>query len=390
MKNQQLISLTWKKIRGKEKYEGIDMQAATELLTGKSKSPGIDGIPAEWYQKFWYIIKHDFVELTTEILSTNKLCDTQYKGVLTLIYKNGDRGDLKNWRPLSILCVDYKIIAKALSNRIKPILSKIIHSDQKGYVEGRNINEANRYIQDLIEYTAQNKNEGLIIIFLEKTMAFDRCEWPWLNIFFPISRSIKQGCPVAPYLYIIQAEPIACRIRNNININDISMPDYNDKIQHAKVNQYVDDTQLFAKNESSLVYICQDLSLCEKVWKSRELTIPGKILLVKTYIFSAINFEVETRGISQKISNDSEQIMNNFIWNEKKPKVARDTLKREKDHGGVNLCSITEYKQALQIKMIYKIIHSKNEIWNNIGKYYLGLLDKSFNTNLFICKCSEI
>ncbi|WAQ99652.1 YTX2-like protein [Mya arenaria] len=138
----------------KNVYEGIDMQAATELLTDvntslecndsnnlennlnikelehsvfnfkKSKSPGIDGIPAEWYQKFWYIIKHDFVELTTEILSTNKLCDTQYKGVLTLIYKNEDRGDLKNWRPLSILCVDYKIIAKALSNRIKPIYQR--------------------------------------------------------------------------------------------------------------------------------------------------------------------------------------------------------------------------------------------------------------------------
>ncbi|WAR01916.1 YTX2-like protein, partial [Mya arenaria] len=130
----------WSKIKtesGETKYEGIDMQAATELLTDKSKSPGIDGIPAEWYQKFWYIIKHDFVELTTEILSTNKLCDTQYKGVLTLIYKNGDRGDLKNWRPLSILCVDYKIIAKALSNRIKPILSKIIHSDQKGFIKNK-------------------------------------------------------------------------------------------------------------------------------------------------------------------------------------------------------------------------------------------------------------
>ncbi|WAQ99030.1 LOW QUALITY PROTEIN: YTX2-like protein, partial [Mya arenaria] len=73
------------KIRGKEKlWSKIKTESGEtkyELEHSvfnfkKSKSPGIDGIPAEWYQKFWYIIKHDFVELTTEILSTNKLCDT--------------------------------------------------------------------------------------------------------------------------------------------------------------------------------------------------------------------------------------------------------------------------------------------------------------------------
>ena len=51
---------------------------------------------------------------------------------------------------------DYKIITKILAERLKLFLPRLIHSDQKGFVNGRNISEANRLIQDLIEYADQN------------------------------------------------------------------------------------------------------------------------------------------------------------------------------------------------------------------------------------------
>jgi hypothetical protein len=50
-------------------------------------------------------------------------------GVRTLLFKKGEKTDLKNYRPLSLLCTDYKIIAKALANRTKSILSTLIHDD---------------------------------------------------------------------------------------------------------------------------------------------------------------------------------------------------------------------------------------------------------------------
>ena len=83
--------------------------------------------------------------------------------MLTLLYKKGEREDISNWRPISLLNVDYKIITKFLAERLKPLLPKIIHSDQKGYVNGRNISEANRLLQDLIEYSEQNKINSSII-----------------------------------------------------------------------------------------------------------------------------------------------------------------------------------------------------------------------------------
>ncbi len=85
----------------------------------------------------------------------------------------------------------------------------------------------------------------------------------YISDFFSISRSIKQGCPIAPLLYIIQAEPMACKIRSNQNIVGIQLPILDGRPAQAKLNQYVDDTQLFAKNELSLPHIFDDLSIYE-------------------------------------------------------------------------------------------------------------------------------
>jgi hypothetical protein len=76
---------------------------------------------------------------------------SQNRGVLTLLFKSGKRENICNWRPLTLLNTDYKIIAKILAERLKIVLPNVIHSDQKGFVKGRNISEANRLIR--IDYS---------------------------------------------------------------------------------------------------------------------------------------------------------------------------------------------------------------------------------------------
>ena len=68
--------------------------------------------------------------------------------------------------------MDYKIFAE----RLKPLLPNIIHPDQNGYVNGRNIYYANRLLQDVIEYSEEEKINSSII-FLDYQRAFDRVEW---------------------------------------------------------------------------------------------------------------------------------------------------------------------------------------------------------------------
>jgi hypothetical protein len=67
-----------------------------------------------------------------------------------------------------------------LAERLKNVLTKLIHPDQKGFVKGRNISEENRMMQDIIQY-ADDENEEGIIVFLDQQKTFDRVEWGWID-----------------------------------------------------------------------------------------------------------------------------------------------------------------------------------------------------------------
>ena len=80
-----------------------------------NKSPGDDGIIAEFYSKYWYLIKTELTEVIKCILESNYLAPSQNRAILTLLYKKGEREDISNWRPISLLNADYKIITKVLA-----------------------------------------------------------------------------------------------------------------------------------------------------------------------------------------------------------------------------------------------------------------------------------
>ena len=85
-------------------------------LLKPNKSPGEDGIISEFYQLFWQDIKNEFFEVIEKNFKFEyTLSASQYKGVLTLLHKGGEREDIKNWRPLTLLNCDYKIISKLLA-----------------------------------------------------------------------------------------------------------------------------------------------------------------------------------------------------------------------------------------------------------------------------------
>ena len=91
------------------------------------------------------------------------------------MFKKGDRTELKNYRPISLSNVDYKILAFALSNRLHKILDTIISPEQTAYVRKRFIGENIRQLQDIIEYNLPG-----LVVFLDFEKAFDSLEWNFL------------------------------------------------------------------------------------------------------------------------------------------------------------------------------------------------------------------
>ena len=101
------------------------------------------------------------------------------KSIISLIPKQGDLTDQKNWRPISLLGADYKIITKALALRLSKVMGKIIEPNQTCGIPGRNIFSNLHLVRDLIEY-AELKQTPYFILSIDQEKAFDKVDRTFL------------------------------------------------------------------------------------------------------------------------------------------------------------------------------------------------------------------
>ena len=131
--------------------------------TQNDKSPGTDGITYEFFKAFWHLIGKDLVGVFQDSFQQNNLNKTQNMGLLTLLFKKGDRALLSNWRPISLLNTDYKILAKVLSIRLSKVLENLVEDDQTCGVPGRTILNNTFILRDLVIICKQKISLRLLL-----------------------------------------------------------------------------------------------------------------------------------------------------------------------------------------------------------------------------------
>lgn len=106
----------------------------------KGKSPGSDDLTIEFHEHFWEIIKRPLLRMYNECFINEELCTSMKQGLITLIPKPGkDLLSLDNWRPITLLNLDYKILSLVFAKRLKSGLSEIINETQTGFMPKRHI-----------------------------------------------------------------------------------------------------------------------------------------------------------------------------------------------------------------------------------------------------------
>ena len=121
------------------------------------------------------------------------------QGLITCIPK-GDkpRQFLKNWRPITLLNVIYKIASGCIAERLKSVLTKLISSDQTGFISGRYIGENTRLIYDVMRYTEDENIPGILLI-IDFEKAFDSISWEFITEvldYFNFGNSLKRWISV--------------------------------------------------------------------------------------------------------------------------------------------------------------------------------------------------
>ena len=238
------------------------------------KSPGSDGYTAEFFKFFYKDLGFFLLRSINSGFIKGEMSITQRQGIIICIPKEGkDKRFISNWRPITLLNNVYKIAASCIAGRIKSVLPKLIHEDQKGFVKGRFIGDNIRLMYDTIFYTELHNIPGLLLtIDFEK--AFDSVAWSfiektlqtfnfgsdikrWISTFyckisscvyingqysswFQIHRGTRQGDPLSPYLFLLCAEILSNMIRQNDRIKGIKIKSF-----LVLLSQFADDTAIF-------------------------------------------------------------------------------------------------------------------------------------------------
>uniref|UniRef100_A0A3B5R4A8 Reverse transcriptase domain-containing protein n=1 Tax=Xiphophorus maculatus TaxID=8083 RepID=A0A3B5R4A8_XIPMA len=262
-----------------------ELHAALLSMQGQ-RSPGVDGLTVEFYKAYWDLLAQDLLEVYTESLQTGSLLLSCRRAVITLLPKKGNLQEIKNWRPVSLLCTDYKILSKALATRLGKAMEQVIHRDQTYCVPSRSMVDNIYLIRDVLEVSGSlGLQTGLISLDQEK--AFDRVEhgflWKTMGRFgfgegliamiqvlysgiesvlkvngslcapFRVRRGVRQGCALSGMLYALSLEPLLRKIRSNVH--GLVLPGF---INNRVLSAYADDVVVFIRDQ-------QDISVLTKI-----------------------------------------------------------------------------------------------------------------------------
>lgn len=128
-----------------------------------NKPPGPDSLTIEFYRKFWDVLSPHLVRVYDACFEAGEMCDSMKTSNTCVIFKKGDRKSLKNWRPISLLNVDYKICSKAISVRLSKLLEFIVDPDQTCSVPGRKISSNHHTLRDILDYIDRTGETGILV-----------------------------------------------------------------------------------------------------------------------------------------------------------------------------------------------------------------------------------
>ena len=381
-----------------------------------------------------------------------------------MLYRRGDRLEACNWRPISLLCADYKIAAKALANRLRNVIDSIVSPDQTCGIPNRFIGENVRLLADIIDY-ADSCDVGGAMISFDQEKAFDRVEFSfllnvlermgfgpsyigWIKLlytdvfsavsingfltdFFPVSRGVRQGCPLSPLLYVLAMETLACAVRADQKIDGFPLPGGNKVV---KISQYADDTTGLVRSEYSLVHLFSLFSRYERAsgaklntskchglllgpwreksslpmditwsptsitvlgaklqvgahqdwtqlfrkiegaletWKSRPLSLRGRALLANVLAASKLWYLSSVVPADPQFASKVKKLFFNFIWKGRGEWLRRTSVTQPQLSGGLGFVDVDAKLKALKVLWVKRYLTSSDHPWKSFFKFFL-------------------
>lgn len=211
------------------------------------KAPGLDGIPSDLYRSCRDAFAPLLARLFTAVATTGDLPPGFHDGLITILFKSGDRTNPADYRPITLLSTDYRLYALILARRLGPSLPHIIDPEQTAFVPGRLVGDNVMALQ-LLPYLLRRQGRWALAVCCDFRKAFDTCDRSFLfaamravgvgegfialvrpllcdtsasaivsgyiSAAAPFEAGVRQGCPLSPLLYLFIAQALTAFLRS--------------------------------------------------------------------------------------------------------------------------------------------------------------------------------
>ena len=277
-------------------------------------SPGADGFQPFFFKQYWHVVGDEVWKVVHDAFLFGSFDPFLAETLIVLIPKEDQPVRMKEFRPISLCNVLYKLITKVLVNRMRSFMPNLICPMQSGFVPGRSPQDNSIVAQEEMHYMRTSKaKKGFLAFKVDLEKAYDRVDWRYLEfilskfgfpdriislIMFCVTssslsilwngvrlpsvipaRGLRQGDPMSPYLFILCMEALSHLIKNQVeegNWQPIHVSRGGLGISHLL---FADDVLLFTKASASQVRLvsktlqvfCRSSGLKVNVYKSRAM-----------------------------------------------------------------------------------------------------------------------
>ena len=259
----------------------------------KEGAPCPDGFGAIFFQSFWDIVKTDVHNAIKEFFITSWLMPNYNANTIILIPKTPNADSVSQYRPIALANFKYKIVSKIIADRLASIMPFIISSQQKGFIQGRQIRDCICLASEVINQLDKKSYGGNLAFKVDIAKAFDTLEWSFLlkvlhvygfnntfcnwvkvilesatlsisingsqNGYFKCKRGVRQGDPLSPLLFCIAEDVLSRSITKLVEQGRVSLISSSRHHNIPSHVLYADDVMIFCKGNIASVNALKDL-----------------------------------------------------------------------------------------------------------------------------------